>query len=217
MNVTAPAPVVLDDQALPSTETFTYLGGDVRQDGGTNEDIHSRLSKAMNAFRSLNAVLRSSKYSIKTKLKLYQSCVLLTLLYGSEWWRMTKHDLAKLSSFHMTIPRKIQCIFWWRTISKCDLLARCYQEDMETIITRKRWHLIGHVLCKDANSITKVAIHWTPEGKRKRGRPKTTWRRTREAEMKKMNHSWGTIQRLASDRQGWRSFVAALHANRRDG
>ena len=42
LNVTAPAPVVLDDQALPSTETFTYLGGDVRQDGGTNEDIQSR-------------------------------------------------------------------------------------------------------------------------------------------------------------------------------
>ena len=28
--------------------------------------------------------------------------------------------------------------------------------------------------------------------------------------MKNMKHSWGTIQRLASDRQGWRSFVAAL-------
>ena len=84
---------------------------------------------------------------------------------------------------------------------------------METIITRKRWRWIGHVLRKDANSITKVAIHGTPEGKRKHGRPKTTWRRTREAEMKKMNHSWGTIQRLASDRQGWRSFVAALYAN----
>ena len=30
--------------------------------------------------------------------------------------------------------------------------------------------------------------------------------------MKSMNHSWGTIQRLASDRQGWRSFAAALYA-----
>ena len=83
-NVNAPAPVLLDDQALPSTETFNYLGSFVRQDGGTKEDIHSRLSKARNAFRSLNAVWRSSQYSIKTKLKLYHSCVLSTLLYGSE-------------------------------------------------------------------------------------------------------------------------------------
>ena len=74
---------------------------------------------------------------------------------------------------------------------------------METIITRKRWHWIGHVLCKDANFITKVAIHWTQEDKRMCGRPKTTWLRTVEAELKKMNHSWGIIQRLAlTDRGG---------------
>ena len=78
---------------------------------------------------------------------------------------------------------------------------------METIVTRKRLHWIGHVQRKDANSITKVVIHWTPEGERKRGGPKTTWRRTVEAEMKNMNHSWSTVQRLASDRQRWRSFV----------
>ena len=103
--------VLLDDQALPSTQTFTYLGSIVRQDGGTNEHIHSRPRKARNAFRSLNAVWRSLQYSIKTKLKLYHSCVLSTLLCGSECWRMTKHDLAKLSSFHMTSLWKIQCIF----------------------------------------------------------------------------------------------------------
>ena len=88
---------------------------------------------------------------------------------------MTEPDLAKLLSFHTTSLRKIQRIFWPRTTSNRDLLARCQQEDMETIITRKRWRWIGHVLHKDANSITKVAIHWTPDGKWKRGRPKTTW------------------------------------------
>ena len=88
------------------------------------------------------------------------------------------------------------------TISHRDLLARCQQEDMETIITRKQWCWIGHVLLKDANSTTKGAIHWTPEGKRKRGRPKATWRRTVEAKMKTMNHSWGTFQRLVSDGKG---------------
>ena len=169
MNVNAPTPVLLDDQVLPSTETFTYPGSIVRQDGCTNEDIQSRLSKAMNAFRSLNAVLRSSKYSIKTKLKLYRSCILSTLLYGSECWRMTEHDLAKLTSFHTTSLRKVQCIIWPRTISNHDLLAQCQQDYMETIITRMRWRWIGHVLRKNANSITKVTIHWIQDRKRKHG------------------------------------------------
>ena len=126
LSVNAPAPVFLN-KALPSTETFTYLGSVVRQDGGTKEDIHSRLSKATNAFRGLNAVWRSSQYSIKTKVKLYQSCVLSTLFYRSECWRMTEYDLAKLSFFHRTNLRKIQRIFWPRTISNRDLVpARGY-------------------------------------------------------------------------------------------
>ena len=58
MKVNAPAPVLLDDQALHSTENFTYLGSVVRQDGGTNKDIQSI---ARNAVRSLNAVWRSSQ------------------------------------------------------------------------------------------------------------------------------------------------------------
>ena len=46
---------------------------------------------------------------------------------------------------------------------------------METIIAKKQWRWVGHVLHKAANSITKVAIHWNPEGKGKHGRLKTTW------------------------------------------
>ena len=130
------ASLAFDDQALSSTEAFTYLGSIVREDGGTSEDIHSRLSTARNTFRGLNAVWRSSQYSTKTKLKLYKSCILLTLLYRSECWRMTEHDLAQLSSFHTTSLRKIQHI-WPRTISNKNFLAWCQQEDMETIITRK--------------------------------------------------------------------------------
>ena len=102
----------------------------------------------------------------------------------------------------MTSVRKIQRIFSSSTISNRDLLAQCQQEDMETIITRRQWRWIGHVLHKDVNSITKVAIYWTPEGKQKRGWSKTTRWRTVEAELKNMKHSWGTIQRLAMTNRG---------------
>ena len=83
-------------------------------------------------------------------------------------------------------------------------------------IDRTSDELSRRVPFRESGVLTGVP-HWTPEGKRKRGRPKTTRRRTVEAEMKNMNHSWGTIQRLASDRQGWRSFAAALNASWRDG
>ena len=84
---------------------------------------------------------------------------------------------------------------------------------MATILIRRRWKWIGHVIRRDQNSITKTVLHWTPEGNRKRGRPKNTWRRTVERKLKSMNHSWGTIEKMAKDRHKWRTFVAALHAN----
>jgi len=38
--------------------------------------------------------------------------------------------------------------------------------------------------------IPKVALRWTHAGKRKRGRPKTTWRKTVETELSEMGLSW---------------------------
>ena len=59
---------------------------------------------------------------------------------------------------------------------------------------------------------TRIAMRWTPEGKRTRGRPKTTWRRTVEKGQRGLNYSWSTIEKLAKDRQHWKDLVAALCA-----
>ena len=40
------------------------------------------------------------------------------------------------------------------------------------------------------NKIPKVAIHWTPPGKRKRGRPRTTWRKI-ASELEEMGFTMG--------------------------
>ena len=66
------------------------------------------------------------------------------------------------------------------------------------------------------NMLQGVHLHFTSPSSPKAG-TFTSCTCSTQAEMKNMNHSWGTIQRLASDRQGWRRFVAALHASRRDG
>ncbi|XP_061188858.1 uncharacterized protein LOC133197034 [Saccostrea echinata] len=212
LNVNNPQAVKVENHILPCTNTFTYLGSKVTTDGGAETDIKERLSKARAAFNNLHTVWRSSQYTTRTKLKLYKSCILPILLYGSECWRMTESDLNKLSTFHTKSLRRILRIFWPNTISNQDLLNRCQQEDMATIIIRRRWNWLGHVLRRDSDSIIKTALFWTPEGKRKRGRPKVTWRRTVEAELKVQKRSWGTLQKLASDRQGWRTLVTALYA-----
>ena len=214
MNVTSPKHIQLNNLNLQQTEKFTYLGSIIRPEGGTKEDINNRLGKARAAFRNMDKIWRSTQFNKKTKLKLYQSCIVSTLLYGSECWRMTETDIRKLRSFHTTCLRKIQGIYWPKKISNEELLIGCGQQDMEDIITRRRWNWIGHVLRREPDSIIRTALHWTPEGKRKKGRPRMTWRRTVEKEIKDLKMTWGSLTRLAQDRQKWKSFVAALHTPR---
>jgi hypothetical protein len=63
LNITNPTPIELDRKDLPNTETFTYLGSTIRNDGSAGNDIMNRLSKPRNFFRSLNSVWKSSQYS----------------------------------------------------------------------------------------------------------------------------------------------------------
>lgn len=73
---------------------------------------------------------------------------------------------------------------------------------MATIIVKRRWKLLGHVLRQLSSG------HQRENGG---GRPKVTWRWIVEAEIKEQRKSWGTLQKLAHDRQGWRTLVTALY------
>lgn len=119
----------------------------------------------------------------------------------------------QITSFHTPCLRRVlqSTDFWPEKIINEELLSRCNQEDIVTIIRKRRWRWIGHVLRKDPQSATRIALHWTLEGKRKRGRPRKSWRRTVESKLKAMQQTWKSITKLAQDRQWWRKFVAAVH------
>ena len=53
LNNSNSATVLLNGQALPQTDTFTYPGNTVRADGGAATEIKQRLSKASAAFINL--------------------------------------------------------------------------------------------------------------------------------------------------------------------
>ena len=99
--------VYLGHEELQTTDNFTYMGSIVCKDGGADVDIKNRMNKARSAFFRLKPVWRSTIYSRRKKLRLYQSYVLSTLLYGSECWHMTKLDLRHFSTFHTKIKQKL--------------------------------------------------------------------------------------------------------------
>ena len=66
-------------------------------------------------------------------------------------------------------------------------------------------------------NITRQALTWNPQGKRKRGIPKNTWRRDLEAGIKQTGLSWKQLERIAQDRIRWRDVVHGLCSMRSQG
>ena len=54
---------------------------------------------------------------------------------------------------------------------------------------------LGHTLRKPNSNITRQALTWNPQGKRKRGRPKNTWRRDLEADITHTGLRWKQLER----------------------
>lgn len=210
LNTKHPARIQLHGSNLTNTTSFTYLGSIVTSDWGADKDIKARLCKARGAFMNLKNVWKTHDISRKTKSRFYKSCVLSVLLYGAECWRMTEGDINRLSSFHNGCLRKIMGIFWPNKISNVELHEKANREDMRAMLIKRRWQWIGHVIRKPTDNTTRIALRWTPEGNRKPDQPKNTWRRTVEKEIKKHKFTWGELEKVAQDRDKWRSQVLVL-------
>ncbi len=97
------------------------------------------------------------------------------------YYQTTKkgHSQTIHLSHIMPILCKILHIFWPKTISNKNLQNITQQDGMHSTIKRCRWSWIDW--CSEA--IPRVALHWTPEGKRKKWWPKMSWRWTIEKEL----------------------------------
>ncbi|VDP38303.1 unnamed protein product [Schistosoma curassoni] len=87
------------------------------------------------------------------------------------------------------------------------------RQGTEEEIRKRRWKWIGHTLRKSSKCITRQALTWNPEGKRKRGRLKNTLRRIIEADMKKMNNNCKELERIAQDRLSENNYTNTASIN----
>ena len=199
INPPTPAQITAEGKVLENVQDFTYLGSIVSTDNGAYKDIKARLGKARSTYARLKPIWKSKAYSTKSKLRLYNSLVKSVLLYSSECWRIIQSDTNKLNAFHNGCLRRICGIYWPNVISNADLYKRTNCQSICTEIKRRRLRWVGHVLRMENHRTPKTAIRWTPTGKRKRGRPKTTWRRTVTNELANdislMGHGTGHGQR----------------------
>ena len=154
---------------------------------------------------------------MRAKLRIFNSNVGSVLLYGCDTWWTTQTMQQKIQTFLNTCLRRIYKIQWQEKIRNEDLWERAGQEPVAKQILRRKWGWIGHTLRKPASSTTRQALTWNPQGKRKRGRPRNSWRQDTEAELKQQRTNWSGVTRAAQNRVRWRVVVDGLCSTWSDG
>ncbi|XP_030750618.1 uncharacterized protein LOC115878302 [Sitophilus oryzae] len=136
-----------------------------------------RNNQGRQAIRQLNSILWDKAVSKENKHKIYNSIVKSIISYGSEVWPLKERNLKLLEAMEMD---------FWRHAAGKSKLDRVRNERIQNImgvkyrisedikINQLRWY--GHVQRMEENRITKKLLNLTPQGKRKRGRPRRSWR-----------------------------------------
>ncbi|KAL8622673.1 hypothetical protein ACOMHN_009307 [Nucella lapillus] len=151
-------PVRLQQEEIKEVEKFTYLGSVVSKDGGADDDIKSRISKARHAFKTLQPIWQSSALSLHNKIRILNTNVKSVLLYGSETWRTTKTNRKKLQTFINRCLSNILNIRWPEVISNEDLWTRTKQTPIGEDISKRKWGWIGHTMRKPPSNVTRQAL-----------------------------------------------------------
>ena len=116
--------------------TFTYLGSTVSS---------SRIAKAAAVMAKLNKrVWGNDLLSERTKMCIYQACVLSTLLYGSESWTTYAIQKRRLNGFHIPCRPCLLHIKWQDRDTNTEVLERAGSLSMPSLLIQRCLQWLGH-------------------------------------------------------------------------
>ena len=201
--------ISIDGIQLKEVERFTYLGSVLTNNGDSEADIKSRIGKGAAVFSKLENVWKSRRISTKTKLRLFQAIVISTTLYAADTWKSTTKSDHQLNVFQQRCLRRILDVKWEDRITNDEILRIANTQKLSDVIKARIVQLTGHVLRMTDDIPAKHALNWVPPGgKRRRGRPKKTWRQTVMQDLRDVGTNWYQAPTLAKDKTKWRKLMA---------
>ena len=119
--------ITIGDHTLEVVDSFTYLGSCISSNLSLDSELNVRIGKASKTMARLAArVWDNALLTINTKMKVYQACVLSTLLYGSETWTLYSRQERRLNAFQTRCLRRLLGITWQDRITNVEVLSRAF-------------------------------------------------------------------------------------------
>ena len=192
---------------METVNAFCYLGNRLNASDGCEAAVTARVRIGWVRFRECGELLLANRFPLKMKGKVYRRYVKLAILYESEASCRKENGKAILRRTERVMVRAMcdQKVVDRKTTEKqMGMLGLKETTDRLATANEVRWY--GHVLRRDDDSVLRVALNFEVSGKRKRGRPKKTWKRQVEEETEKI----GFKKEDALRRDKWIDRVRAI-------
>ena len=85
-------------------------------------------------------------------------------------------------------------------------------EERNSKYENEKMEILWSCAMNGGRKAAKQALSWKPEGSRRPGRPKDTWRRTIQRDMRTKDLEAEEVECMAQQREEWRRFIADLWA-----
>ena len=193
-------------QQLKSVQSFRYLGSTLSSSATIDDEITHRISQANASYGRLRSrVFNDHDIRLETKIRVYESVVLSSLLYGCETWTMYSRHLKTLERFHQRKLRTIMRIRWQDLVPNTEVLTRAQSTSIEAKVAKTQLRWTGHVVRMPDDRLPKKILYCELEqGKRSVGGQRKRFKDTLKATLKKCHIEPNTWEDTAADRAKWR-------------
>ena len=138
--------ITVKGQWMQVIDKFTYLGSTLSRVVHIYDEVNARIAKASAAFGRLRgSIWDRSGIILDTKLKVYRSVLLPTLLCACETWTVNQRHAKRVNHFHTRWLRKLLKIKLQDRIPNTKVLKRIGMQSVLTLLKLAQLRWTGHV------------------------------------------------------------------------
>ena len=166
-----------------------YLGSILSSDNSVDAEVESRINRAAQVFRPLSRLVwYQSKINVHTKVKLFKSTILPTLLYGSETWNLLQHHIQRLQVFTNRCLRIITGTSLWEKMKNTQHRSKANIGRIDVMIQKRRLQWLGHLERMPADRLPKKLLtSKITDGRRQQDGRKQRWHDLVHKDLKTLN------------------------------
>ena len=144
---------------------------------------------------------------MNTKMKVLKCYVWSTLLYGCECWTITKDSENKIEATEMWFLRRLLRVSWKEKKSNEVVLDEAHVgRSMLKTIRKRQMQFLGHL--NRHKGLEHLALTGKIEGKRGRGRPRTTYLGNLNKWVTGKDQGNVAFLRASEQRNEWKTMIA---------